>query len=317
MANPMIRLEGVTKRYADGTVAVDELDLDVRRGEICVPGRSVRLRQDHDDADDQPADRADVRPDLPRRPGRHRRRPGRAATPHRLRDPAGRPVPAPDHRGERRDRAVAARRRKAQARERAPRAARRWSASTPTCTPTATPTSSPAASGSGWASPARSPPTLRCCSWTSRSRAVDPVARAGCRTSSCGCRHELARRSSSSPTTSTRRCARRPHRGLRRGRPARAVRHARRGPRPPGRRLRRGLRRPDRRAARLRSPHSTAPHLEPLDGVATGDLGAAIDLDSTLCRPWRCSCATTGPWWGSRMAPSSSASSPPTASTAP
>lgn len=31
----MIRLEGVTKRYDDGTVAVAELDLDVARGELC------------------------------------------------------------------------------------------------------------------------------------------------------------------------------------------------------------------------------------------------------------------------------------------
>jgi osmoprotectant transport system ATP-binding protein len=33
-AEPMIRLDGVTKRYPDGTVAVDELDLDVARGEL-------------------------------------------------------------------------------------------------------------------------------------------------------------------------------------------------------------------------------------------------------------------------------------------
>jgi osmoprotectant transport system ATP-binding protein len=32
----MIRLEGVTKTYADGTVAVAELSLEVQRGEICV-----------------------------------------------------------------------------------------------------------------------------------------------------------------------------------------------------------------------------------------------------------------------------------------
>jgi osmoprotectant transport system ATP-binding protein len=32
----MIRLEGVTKTYADGTTAVDDLSLDVRRGELCV-----------------------------------------------------------------------------------------------------------------------------------------------------------------------------------------------------------------------------------------------------------------------------------------
>ena len=38
---PMIRLEGVGKTYADGTVAVQELDLDVGRGEmVCLVGPS-------------------------------------------------------------------------------------------------------------------------------------------------------------------------------------------------------------------------------------------------------------------------------------
>ena len=32
----MIRLEGVSKRYGDGTVAVHELSLDVRKGELVV-----------------------------------------------------------------------------------------------------------------------------------------------------------------------------------------------------------------------------------------------------------------------------------------
>ncbi|MGH9282236.1 MAG: ATP-binding cassette domain-containing protein, partial [Acidimicrobiales bacterium] len=32
----MIRLEGVTKRYANGRVAVDALDLEVRAGEVCM-----------------------------------------------------------------------------------------------------------------------------------------------------------------------------------------------------------------------------------------------------------------------------------------
>jgi len=40
-AEPMIRLEGVSKRYADGTVAVEHLDLDVARGElVCLVGPS-------------------------------------------------------------------------------------------------------------------------------------------------------------------------------------------------------------------------------------------------------------------------------------
>ena len=40
-AEPMIRLQGVSKRFADGTVAVEHLDLDVVRGEIlCLVGPS-------------------------------------------------------------------------------------------------------------------------------------------------------------------------------------------------------------------------------------------------------------------------------------
>jgi len=40
-ADAMIRLEGVSKRYADGTVAVEHLDLDVARGElVCLVGPS-------------------------------------------------------------------------------------------------------------------------------------------------------------------------------------------------------------------------------------------------------------------------------------
>jgi osmoprotectant transport system ATP-binding protein len=35
-AEPMIRLDAVTKRYPDGTVAVDDLDLDVASGELVV-----------------------------------------------------------------------------------------------------------------------------------------------------------------------------------------------------------------------------------------------------------------------------------------
>ena len=39
--DPMIRLEGVGKTYADGTVAVQDLDLDVKRGEmVCLVGPS-------------------------------------------------------------------------------------------------------------------------------------------------------------------------------------------------------------------------------------------------------------------------------------
>ena len=55
----MIEFRGVTKRYPDGTVAVDELDLDGGRGQDHGVRRPVGLRQDHVAADDQPDDRAD------------------------------------------------------------------------------------------------------------------------------------------------------------------------------------------------------------------------------------------------------------------
>src|SRR4051795_3643224 len=41
-AHPMIRLSGVGKTYDDGTVAVQRLDLEVRRGElVCLVGPSA------------------------------------------------------------------------------------------------------------------------------------------------------------------------------------------------------------------------------------------------------------------------------------
>ena len=42
---PMIRLEGVGKRYDDGTVAVQELDLDVPEGELDEVAEAVVLRR--------------------------------------------------------------------------------------------------------------------------------------------------------------------------------------------------------------------------------------------------------------------------------
>ncbi len=54
----MIRLSGVGKTYADGTVAVHDLDLEVGRGElVCFVGPSGCGKSD-DAEDDQPADRA-------------------------------------------------------------------------------------------------------------------------------------------------------------------------------------------------------------------------------------------------------------------
>ena len=59
-------------------------------------------------------------------------------------------------------------------------------------------------------------------------------------------------------------------------------------------------------------------HLEPLDGVATGDLAAAIDLDSTLEQALAVLLRDDkADGRRARTAPGSSASSPPTASTAP
>ena len=95
---PMIRLDGVSKKYDDGTVAVHDLDLDVPEGETVVLVGPVGLRQVDDAEDGQPADRADQRAHPARRRGRHARRPGEAAPADRLRHPADRAVPAPDDR---------------------------------------------------------------------------------------------------------------------------------------------------------------------------------------------------------------------------
>ena len=65
------------------------------------PRRAVRLRQDDLAQDGQPAHRADERADPHRRRRCRDARRDRAAPEHRLRHPAGRPVPAPDDRRER------------------------------------------------------------------------------------------------------------------------------------------------------------------------------------------------------------------------
>ncbi|CAA9323817.1 MAG: ABC transporter, ATP-binding protein (cluster 13, osmolytes), partial [uncultured Frankineae bacterium] len=74
-----------------------------------LPGRPVGVRQDDHDEDGQPARGAHDRAHRAGRRGRDAGRPGAAAPPHRLRHPAGRPVPPPAGLGERRDRPVAAR----------------------------------------------------------------------------------------------------------------------------------------------------------------------------------------------------------------
>ena len=104
----MIEFRGVTKRYPDGTVAVDDLELQVRDGGITVfvgpsgCGKTTSLRMINrmieptsgtilvDGTDVMKADAA------------------RAAAGHRLRHPAGGPVPAPHDRRQHRHRAAAA-----------------------------------------------------------------------------------------------------------------------------------------------------------------------------------------------------------------
>ena len=56
-------------------------------------------------------------------------------------------------------------------------------------------------------------------------------------------------------------------------------------------------------------------HLEPLDGVSTGDLAPRSTSTPPSRRPWPCCCATTARSWASSGARSSSAYSPRTAST--
>ena len=106
----MIRLSGVGKTYADGTVAVHELDLAVAVGELVVLvgpsgcGKSTTLKMINRLIEPTTGtieiDGKDVDP----------RRPGRAAARHRLRHPAGRPVPPPVDRDQRDDGAAAVRR---------------------------------------------------------------------------------------------------------------------------------------------------------------------------------------------------------------
>ena len=56
----MITFTGVTKRYPDGTVAVDDLTLEVPAGTLTVFVGPSGVRQDDLHANDQPDDRSDV-----------------------------------------------------------------------------------------------------------------------------------------------------------------------------------------------------------------------------------------------------------------
>ena len=98
--------QAVRRPAADRSLAVDHVSLEVPTGEICVLlgpsgcGKTTTLKMINR------IDRADLGQDLHRRQGHDRRRPGRAAPPDRLRDPADRPVPQHDGRGERLRRAA-------------------------------------------------------------------------------------------------------------------------------------------------------------------------------------------------------------------
>ena len=159
-----IRLIDLEKRFG-GVRAVDGVSLDVAAGEFFSLARAVRLRQDHDAADDRRLRAADRRPDPAARSRRHHGPARQAAGQHGL--PELRPVPASRRRRERRLRAAAQARRQGRdhaARRRGARAGppRRLRAS-------ASRTSCPAASSSGSRSPARSSTARTCCSSTSRS----------------------------------------------------------------------------------------------------------------------------------------------------
>ena len=75
-------------------VAVDDIDLEVQPGEFLALLGPVRLRQDHDPADDRRLRRADRGRDRDRRPLRRRHPPEQAQRQHRL--PGLRAVPAHD-----------------------------------------------------------------------------------------------------------------------------------------------------------------------------------------------------------------------------
>ena len=165
----MIEFQSVTKRYPDGTVAVDGLSLVAESGKITVLvgpsgcGKTTSLRMVNRMID--PTDGTIIVNGT----RRHADRPGQAAPRHRLRDPAGGAVPAPHGAGQRRPPCRCCS---------AGPSGRRGSGRAelmelvglaPGARRSATRRSCPVASSSGSGWPARSPPTRRCCSWTSRS----------------------------------------------------------------------------------------------------------------------------------------------------
>ena len=105
-----IVFDHATKRYPGRAApAVDDLTFSIPAGEVCcLVGPSGRRQDDRDEAR-QPARRAHLGRREDRRAERQLARRDRAAPRHRLRDPAGRPLPAHDRRRERGHRAEAAR----------------------------------------------------------------------------------------------------------------------------------------------------------------------------------------------------------------
>ena len=202
--------------------------------------RAVRLRQDDHHADDQPADRAHRGASCSTARTSHAStRP--AAPRHRLRDPAGRPVPAPDHREQHRDRAEAARLGQARGPRRGSTSCSSWSAWTRHLRrPLPAQLSGGQRQRVGVARAlAADPPS---CSWTSPSAPSTRSPATGCRTSSCASRSDSQDHRLRHPRHRRGDQARRPDRDPARGPASRSTTRPS-DPRAPGGRLRRGLRR--------------------------------------------------------------------------
>ena len=280
----MIRLVGVGKTYADGTVAVQELDLDVGARRAGRAGRPVRLRQVDHAEDDQPADRADHRAG-----SRSTATTSPSGDPVELRRGIGYVIqqvglfPHQTIVDQRRDRAAAARLGPRRcARERADELLELVGLD-------------PATFGDRYPHQlsggqrqrvgvaralAADPPVLL---MDEPFGAVDPIVRARLQDEFLRLQRRARQdRRLRHPRHRRGGPAGRPRRGLRDRRPARAVRH----------------RPPSCSAARptTSSPTSSAPtglrrltvtaidpaHLEPIDGVSTGDLADGVDVDATL-----------------------------------
>ena len=159
-----LELVKVTKRYGQA-VAVDAIDLRVRRRRLLLPARPVRLRQDLDPAHDRRPRGGDRRRHPPRRGQRHRPAARQARHGHDV--PELRAVPASEPRSTTSPSSLkmrgvdkAARRAKAHGDARTRRHGRTM--------PSGCRRSCRAASSSASRSPARSSPSRRSCCWTSR-----------------------------------------------------------------------------------------------------------------------------------------------------